>query len=293
MTIDLHVDCPWIFTKRGESVCTPELMKKGGLDKVVMALYLPDNLQTDLGAVDVMRALHRQIEFCQGRPDKPYLCLEGARLLHQSMSSLEEFARVGIKYLTLTHNTNNFLCDSSMDKPVNHGLSEWGCRVVRACNRLGVLVDVSHCSDKTVEAALKVSDLPIIASHSGCRALVDHPRNLSDLLIKKIADSGGIIGIPFARRFVGPLWHSVFEHITHVAELVGVEHVAIGSDLDGADLCEGAKTAAEWMTVVQYGLTIRGYSEEDIEMISGGNAQRMFNLWTGFVDDKHLEGIPV
>lgn len=283
-TLDLHLDSPWIYTKRGQTAATVEQMKKGGLDSAVYALYLPDPLQTKIGADAVVQAINAQVAFVNERDEelkktggRAYMCLEGGRLLHQSMDRLRELAKAGIKYLTLTHNYNTFWADSATDDEYHKGLTEFGYRIVKECNRLGVLVDVSHASDKTFWNAIKASERPVIASHSGCRALVNHKRNLTDEMILAIAETGGIIGVPFAKNFVGPLWHSVAEHVDHIAKLVGADYVGIGSDLDGAVLAVGAETAASWDTTVSYSLAIRNYTDLQIDGISGGNALRLFN----------------
>jgi membrane dipeptidase len=278
-TLDLHLDTPWKWTKREQSVATPNEMSKGGLDKAVYALYLTDALQSELGQDGTDKAINAQIRFIKSRDNgagKSYLALEGGRMLHQNLDRLADLAQAGIRYLTLTHNYNNSFCDSATDHESVKGLTEFGCRVVRACNKLGVLVDVSHCSDKTAIAAINASVEPVIASHSGCRALVDHPRNLSDELIKAIASTGGLVGVPFVKKFIGPVWSNITEHIDHVAQLVGPEHIAIGSDLDGAVMCMGAETASSWKLNVEYGLAIRGYDDGAVEGIAGGNALKLF-----------------
>ena len=135
-------------------------------------------------------------------------------------------------------------------------------------------MDVSHGSDETALSIINMSTKPVIASHSGCRALVDHPRNLSDVLIQAIAQTGGVIHIPFARRFIGPSAQGVVDHINYVAQLVGVEHVGIGSDLDGATMADGLEDVSCWSRL-RDGLTDAGYGDDDISLILGGNTLRM------------------
>lgn len=283
-TLDLHLDCPWVFTKRGKSVCEPGDLQKGGLDAVVMALYLSESLQNELTVLEVNKAIDAQGKFIAEKKVElwrdgitVFAALEGGRLINNSLDRLATLVKEhDIKYLTLTHNKNTAWADSATDRPNLNGLAEFGCNVVRACNRLGVLVDVSHTSDRTAEAALKISDKPVIASHSGVRNLVPHPRNLTDDLMKLIARSGGLVGVPFAKNFIGKMWHKVAEHVDYIVEKIGIDHVAIGSDLDGAVMCVGSETAAQWKTTVECALAARGYSDEDMAKIAGRNAMLLF-----------------
>lgn len=283
MTLDLHLDSPWQFTKRGDSVATPTILKAGGLEGVVYALYLSESLQTEIGVEASWKAIERQIDFVNQRHEelgkmgiKVFMALEGGRLINQNLDKLETLAKAGIRYMTLTHNKNTAWADSATDQPLFNGLSLFGMRAVKACERFKVLVDVSHTSDKTAEAVLKITKKPVIASHSGVRNLIPHPRNLSDDLIKRIAETGGLIGIPFAKNFIGPNWMDVANHIDYVVQKVGIESVAIGSDLDGAVMVKGAETALNWRTVIWVGLTKKGYKRDEIEKVAGENALRLF-----------------
>jgi membrane dipeptidase len=123
---------------------------------------------------------------------------------------------------------------------------------------------------------LDLSPHPVVATHSGCRKLVNHPRNLSPQLIKKIAATGGLIGIPFVHKFIGDRPSCVIDHVEEVIQLVGPKHVSVGSDLDGAKLIPGIKDVSSWSSVVIDGLANRGYSQEVINMVAGGNALRVF-----------------
>ena len=140
-------------------------------------------------------------------------------------------------------------------------------------------MDVSHGSWDTTNDILIESTLPVIASHSGCRRLVDHPRNLTDDHIRRIAETKGVIHIPFAKRFVGT-WKGVADHIDHVVQTVGyATNVGIGSDLDGAELADGIQDVSDWTRVVIDELALRGYPDTAIANIAGGNTLRV--LGTG------------
>ena len=128
--------------------------------------------------------------------------IEGGHAIENSLAALREFYRLGVRYMTLTHNNTNDWADSSRDKPLHNGLTDFGKDVVREMNRLGMLVDVSHVSDKTMSDVLETSTAPVIASHSSAQHFSAHPRNLSDELIKKIAKNGGVIQINFYPAFL-------------------------------------------------------------------------------------------
>ena len=128
--------------------------------------------------------------------------IEGGHAIENSLAALREFYRLGVRYITLTHNNTNDWADSSRDKPVHNGLTDFGKEVVKEVNRLGMLIDVSHVSDKTMSDVLDASTAPVIASHSSARHFSDNPRNVSDELIRKIARHGGVIQVNFYPAFL-------------------------------------------------------------------------------------------
>jgi membrane dipeptidase len=133
-----------------------------------------------------------------------FIGMENGYPVGKNLSNLEEFYKLGVRYLTLCHSRDNDICDSSTDRenPQDNGLSEFGKEVVEACNRLGMMVDISHVSDKSFFDALTASRAPIIASHSSCRALCDSPRNLSDEMIRALARKGGVVQICFLSGYL-------------------------------------------------------------------------------------------
>jgi membrane dipeptidase len=128
--------------------------------------------------------------------------MEGGHMIDESLPVLRDYARLGVRYLTLTHSLNTTWADSSGDKPVHNGLTAFGRDVVRELNRLGVMVDVSHIADKTFEDALATSRAPLLASHSSCRALTGHVRNMTDAMIKALAEKGGVIQINYLNSYI-------------------------------------------------------------------------------------------
>ena len=128
--------------------------------------------------------------------------LEGGHAIEDSLSALREFYRLGARYMTLTHNNTNNWADSSRDLPKHNGLTDFGKEVVREMNRLGMFIDVSHVSDKTMSDVLDVSKAPVIASHSSARALSNHPRNIPDELLKRIRQNGGVVMVNLYPSFI-------------------------------------------------------------------------------------------
>jgi membrane dipeptidase len=155
----------------------------------------PDRLMMATSAADIRRAKKEgKIAALMG--------IEGGHAIENSLMALRDFYRLGVRYMTLTHNNTNDWADSSRDEAKHNGLTDFGKEVVREMNRLGMLVDVSHVSDKTMSDALDVSTAPIIASHSSARALSNHPRNIPDELLRRIAKNGGVVMVNFYPAFI-------------------------------------------------------------------------------------------
>ena len=226
--------------------------------------------------------------------------LEGGHALEGSLETLRRFHELGIRYVTLTHNCSHAWADSATDTPVSGGLSEFGREVVREMNHLGVIVDVSHVSDETFWDVMEVSAAPVIASHSNARALAGSPRNLSDEMIRAVGESEGVVMINFMTVYLDPEktsfwklglgWHwlchpegtatplsVVVDHIDHVVSLVGINHVGIGSDFDGAPfLPAGLEDVADLPNLTAE-LLSRGYSDDDIRKVLGANTLRILS----------------
>lgn len=364
LTVDTHCDTPsrlvrgeWDIGERHEptdrrsgKIDLPR-MAEGGLDAEFFAVFVGQGERTAEGyaqakerAMEMLDAIHRM---CQDYPELVELALspedayrlekEGKRAafigmengypVGQDLSLVKEYYDRGIRYITLCHGGDNDICDSATDRnnPEDNGLSEFGKQVVAECNRLGIMVDLSHASDKTFFDVLKVSRAPVIASHSSVRAICDHPRNLTDEMIKALAENGGVIQICFVSSFVkeaepnperdkamqalrekyGPRrditdeavlekmreeYMQIFEkypqeratvkdlvdHIDHVVNLVGVDYVGLGTDFDGGGDVDGCSDVTE-LPNVTLELVRRGYTEEEIRKIWGGNLMRVFS----------------
>lgn len=209
-----------------------------------------------------------------------FLSIEGGEALGGELFMLELFYQLGVRFMGLTWNRRNELADGIYEGENASGLSRFGKTVVKRMNELGMVVDVSHLSDKGFFDVVGTTDSPIIASHSNCREIADHPRNITDEQIKLIAGTGGTIGVTFVKPFIGmhsPNLRGLFEHIDHICNLVGADHVAIGSDFDGVTddyMPDDIKDLSVFLRL-QALLIKEGYSSESISKIFGSNLLRV------------------
>ncbi len=213
--------------------------------------------------------------------------IEGGYAIENDLTLLREFYRAGVRLMTLTHWTATDWADASGDeKPVHGGLTEFGESVVREMNRLGMIIDVSHVHDETFWDVLRLSKAPVVASHSCCRALSPHHRNMSDEMLKALAEKDGVVGINFYPSFLNsdidkklPAVDvkTVVDHIDHVIKVTGdADHVGLGSDFDGITETPAGLENAGLLPNITKELVARGYKPEDIRKILGGNFLRVF-----------------
>ncbi|MBD3289616.1 membrane dipeptidase [candidate division KSB1 bacterium] len=361
LTIDTHCDTPlrmadttWDVGARHEpglrgsgKVDLPR-MKEGGLDVEFFAAFVaqrertPENNQEALEKADkLIRSIKDMcIKYSEKiqlglSPDDAYehekqglltafIGIENGFAIGQDISNIHRYYDMGARYITLCHTKNNDICDSSNDSTEHGGLSDFGAEVVQEMNRIGMIVDVSHISDEAFFDVLETTTAPVIASHSSVRAICDNVRNLSDDMLKALAENGGVIQICIYTEYVkkpkpnpereqalaalrekyGP-WEDVkdpeikkqyrneyydirekypvekatvadvVDHIDHVVELIGIDHVGIGTDFDGGGGVIGCDDVSEMSNITRE-LVRRGYSDKDIEKIWGGNFMRVF-----------------
>ena len=195
---------------------------------------------------------------------------------------LKQYDDLGVKVIAPVWNHSNSLGEGTLEKyldeiPSPPGLTKLGRSFVGAMNHLGIIIDVSHMNDRTFWDTVKTSTMPIIASHSGVYALREHVRNLKDDQIKVIAETGGVINVVFCRNFLGDASADVsvlVDHIEYIIKLVGVDHVGLGSDFDGATMPVGLKDLSE-IGKIEAELRTRGYDEADLKKIMGHNNLRV------------------
>ena len=321
MLFDGHNDLPWTMRMRAGSsfdrvdIANPTefhidipRLRKGGLKAQYWSVFVPAG--TDLTGNALIQTLE-QIELvhamCKRYPDVFELAttaedverisragkvasligVEGGHSIQNSLQALRELYRRGARYMTLTHSKTLGWADSATDDPKNNGLSPFGKEVVREMNRLGMLVDLSHVSEKCMLDAFEVTKAPVIYSHSSARAICDHPRNVSDEMLKRTAQNGGVVMVNFMSGYVVPTaelesdrsargnYKTVCDHIEHIIEVAGIDHVGIGSDYDGVSrLPRGLEDVSTYPLLTQE-LLNRGYDKEAIHKILGGNALRV------------------
>lgn len=321
-------------------------LKRGGVDGAFFALYVParydeipdagfayacslldgvkrtvaDNQHTSAICVSQQQAFRNKSEGLFSI----FLGLENGSPIGEDLGRLKWFYDEGVRYITLCHSGHNLICDSCAPSVGRwNGLSPYGREVVKEMNRLGMLVDVSHISDASFYNVLEVSDKPVVATHSCCRALADHPRNMTDDMIRQLASAGGVIQINFYPLFIDSkfrsillssgiidrgevvenefindpsnpakvsAWHRIqdellalprpsfrliADHIDHVVETAGIDHVGIGSDYDGIEVTPKGMEDISLLPRLFEELRSRGYSEDDLEKIAGKNFFRI------------------
>ena len=206
------------------------------------------------------------------------LGIENGLALEGDVSNVEHFVKRGITYITLCHNGDNDICDSARGNNTHHGVSQFGEQVIREMNRLGVMVDLSHAAEQSFYDAIDISATPIVCSHSNCRALCDHPRNLTDDQLRALAKAGGLAHITCYPGFLQKSGEATIldaiAHLHHVIDIMGIDHVGIGTDFDGDGGVPGINDASE---VINFTIQLlrQRYSEEDIRKIWGGNWLRL------------------
>lgn len=206
------------------------------------------------------------------------LGIENGLALEGDLSNLTHFAERGVVYITLCHNGDNDICDSARGERTHHGLSDFGARVVEEMNHLGIMVDLSHASEESFYDAMRVSETPIVCSHSNCKSLCDVPRNLSDDQLRALAKCGGVAQITlyhgFLRREGTATIEDAVAHLEHAIGVMGIEHVGLGTDFDGDGGVSGFADASEAINFTVRLLRKR-YGEQDIARIWGGNWLRV------------------
>ena len=303
LSIDSHCDTPMKFGSNEERLVTLPRMMDGHLDASIMVAYLPQGERTNeahkaaaakanhiITQIEEMVSAHGTEAGLAYTPDDLYrlkhegkkaimMGIENGYAIGHDLSLVEHFRKRGIVYMTLCHNGDNDICDSARKSNNEHGgISKFGADVIRELNRVGMMVDLSHASEKTFYDALDISQVPIVCSHSSCRSLCDHPRNLTDEQMKRLASKGGVMQITFYEGFLrqdgqASLLDAV-EHINHAVNIMGIEHVGIGTDFDGDGGVPGLAHAGELINLTRALLRER-YTERDLSLLWGENFLRV------------------
>ncbi|MDR6325870.1 dipeptidase [Actinoplanes couchii] len=216
---------------------------------------------------------------------------EGGHSICDSLAVLRMLYELGVRYLTLTHNQNAGWADSATDVPRVGGLSDFGREVVAEMNRIGMLVDLSHVADTTMRAALDATRAPVIFSHSSARAICGHPRNVPDDVLARLPGNGGVCMVTFVPAFLsaerwawerhrtGPVppvtVEHVADHVEHVREVAGVEHVGLGGDFDGCGEMPAGLDDVTGYPRLFGELAARRWSDAELAALAGGNVLRV------------------
>lgn len=312
LTLDSHEDTPMFFDRgvrfdhRDEHVLVDlHKMSEGMLDAGIMVAYLPQKERDEVSLqVAVQRAddLLEQLEtMVNAHPESVALArtpndlyrlkqegrkaimmgVENGYALGKDLANVKRLHDRGVVYLTLCHNGDNDVCDSCRGNAEHGGLSDFGRKVVKEMNRVGMMVDLSHAAESTFWDVLEWSTVPIVCSHSNCRALCDHPRNLSDEQMKALAAKGGVMQVTFysgfLRREGKATLYDVVRHINHAVQVMGIDHVGIGTDFDGDGGVPGVACASELPNLTK-ALLREGYSLTELRKLWGENFLRVMRL---------------
>ena len=217
------------------------------------------------------------------------LGIENGLALDGKIENLQHFAQRGIVYMTLCHNGDNDICDSARSSQTHNGVSAFGRQVISEMNRLGIMVDLSHAAEKSFYDALEISSTPIVCSHSSCRALCNHPRNLTDDQMRALAAKGGVMQVTLYNGFLVKDGEATIEdamrHLLHAIDVMGIDHVGLGTDFDGDGGIRGLANSSELIYFTRQ-LMAHGFNQEDIQKIWGGNFLRVMQQ----VQSKKVKG---
>ena len=303
ITLDSHCDTPMFFPqgidfgKRDDRILVDlHKMEDGHHDATIMVAYLPQPTENPTAyADDIFDKIEEivkqhkdhlalvkspaELYFYKAQDKKSVLLgIENGIALDGKLDNLKHFADRGIVYMTLCHNGDNDICDSAKGSQTHNGVSKFGKKVIKMMNKLGIVVDLSHASEKSFYDALEISKKPIVCSHSCCRALCDHPRNLTDDQMRALVKKDGVLQITcypgFLRSDGKATVEDVLAHLEHAIEVMDIDHVGIGTDFDGDGGVPGFADASDVINLTRL-LIKRGYSSLDIQKIWGVNFQRV------------------
>ena len=323
LSVDTHTDTPLWFTRgafslgwRKSNQVSIQKMEEGYLDSQFLAAFLA---QKELDAESSQKAVEKCQKMLEGifadvekykdycgialtEEDARRLKAEGKKAfflgiengygIGKDIKNIKKYKDMGVQYMTLCHSYDNDICNSSSNTAdASKGLTPFGRKVVKEMNKVGMLIDISHASEGTFWDAIKYSKDPIFASHSSVKALCDHDRNLTDEQLRALAKNGGVIHICIYGGYLNKdakaaSIEDVVAHIDHAVKVAGIDHVGIGSDFDGGGGVLGCNGDNDMINITVK-LLEKGYSEEDIRKIWGGNFFRVLDQ----VINKAIEGV--
>ena len=306
LTLDTHCDTPMFFPQgihfdqRDPKILVDlHKMTEGRQDATIMVAYLPQPTEHPTAFADnifdkIEEIVNQNKDYIsiartpddlwmnkhQGRKSI-MLGIENGIALDGKLENLQHFKDRGIVYMTLCHNGDNDICDSAKGHNTWNGVSPFGEKVIHEMNRLGIMVDLSHAGEKSFYDALDISATPIVCSHSSSRALCDHPRNLTDDQMRALAAKGGVAQTTIYNGFLKKDGEAtildVMAHLDHAIQVMGIDHVGLGTDFDGDGGVRGLASSSELLNFTRQ-LLARRYSEADIQKIWGGNFLRVMSL---------------
>lgn len=329
--IDGHNDYPWALrdidpgrdlTKADIAEPVPKLMtdiprlRQGGVGGQFWSVYTPSTMmgkeatRVTMEEIDTVYRMAQkwptvfQVAYTADDVDRAFkagriasmIGMEGGHSIDNSLAALRMFHALGARYMTLTHSSNLAWADSATDKPEHGGLTKFGEEVVREMNRLGMLVDLSHVSPDTMEDALRVTEAPVIFSHSSAKAVCNVPRNVPDNILRMVAKNGGVVMVTFVPGFISQAvadfnakpeaerkgqtapratLSQVADHIDHIRKVAGIDHIGLGGDFDGiTDVVQGLEDVSKYPDLTAE-LLKRGYTDADVKKIIGQNVLRV------------------
>lgn len=317
LSVDTHTDTPFWFKRAGFSIADRERnrvnipkMDEGRLDGVFLAAFIGQGKRDDASLKEAARKVTGLIEGIRQQAELNkdicgiaitsgdfarlkkegkkafFIGIENGYGIGKELTNIARFKEMGVNYITLCHSYDNDICDSSTKtKKEWNGLSPFGEEVVKEMNRQGIMIDMSHASEKSFWDVIKLSKTPIICSHSSAMAVCKSDRNLTDEQLKALAQNGGVAQVCLLDRYINEDYKNAsitdaIEHIDHMVKVAGIDHVGIGSDFDGGGGIIGCQGDND-MIQITVKLIEKGYSEEDISKIWGGNLMRVLDAVQG------------
>jgi len=285
--IEGGLDVAWfiVYTAQGElnndgysKAYDNAISKFDAIDRLVN-VYAPDQIELALNSEDVRRIVKKGKKVAM-------IGVENAYPMGLDTSNVRKFWERGARYVSLAHNGHSQFSDSNTgeydDIFLHNGLSDLGRQLVKLLNYHGIMIDISHPSKEAIKQMIELSKAPVIASHSSARAFRDHPRNLDDEQLNWVKKNGGVVQTVALgsyltdRKDPPPNLDDFLNHIDYMVDLIGIDHVGISSDFDGGGGIIGWKDASETMNVTQ-GLLNRGYTNEEVSKLWGGNLLRVLD----------------